>query len=122
MDRSKQNRIKSAYGIHYDYFKAQGIDDNGFTGYDKAEVYKSIDGAAKPGAESKLWRPVVLVGIEHNNNWNKIGPDYPKPPSHADEFWIIAGGVTQTYRGRLKDSNKTITHWQYNKAPFAPIH
>jgi hypothetical protein len=122
MELSKLNRIKAAYGEHYEYFATRGIDENGYTAIDEREVYRIFDGAAKPGQESKFWRPMALVGIEHNNNWNKIGNEYPNPPAHADEFWIISAGITQTYRGRLRDFPGSITHWQYNKKPTPPIH
>lgn len=118
MDPAKRNRINSAYGLHLEYFqKLFGIDENGYTQYDTAEIWREFDAISKPGTPNVYWRPSVLVGIEHNNNWNKITDNLPGP-SHHDEFWIISEGRTQSYRGRLQDFPKKITHWQYNKPPL----
>jgi len=119
MDPAKLNRIDSAYGPHLEYFANMfGIDQNGYTQYDAAEKWREFDAIGKPGAPNVFWRPLVLVGIEHNNNWNKITQD-TRPPAHSDEFWIISEGITQSYRGRLQDFPQKITHWQYNKPPLS---
>lgn len=122
---SLEEKIKEAYGEHYETVKNH-IDDNGWCILNVSQKEPINDFAHHGETEWKpingrvCWRPKSLQGIENNNGWIKIESEADLPKEEIT-YWALIGGeieVVENWEITLSFHNKrTITHYQPIEKP-----
>lgn len=136
MNMKKEEKIKEAYGEHYETVKNY-IDDNGWCVLNVSQKEPINDFAHhektewKPINERVCWRPKSLEGIENNNSWIKIESEDDLPEIGTYCHFIIKGFEELNNQGLFDGmfwDNKcayissVVTHYQPIDKPKSPIY
>lgn len=139
----KQQRIKEAYGQHWELVKdfvnmedgsCCGVEYSGWNqinnhpSLNEMGIYQEDNFATTwydPNQNKHFWRPVSLENIENNNGWIKY--DYEKLPKDQDCHVISESGVIVVLSSNVinsisKNSLVKITHYRPIEKPKPPIY
>jgi len=98
---TKKDKIKEAYGEHWEYFKDKQFDENGYSMFeekdDKHKIWEQITLDSHPYA-NRVYRPSLLKGIENNNGWIKIESESDLPKGEFCYF-IPCGKFDEAFMG-----------------------
>lgn len=123
---TKQEKIKQAYGEHWDKV-CEYVDGKGWcVGY--WNICEVLNGISKPRSQGTKWRPKSLDGLEDNNGWTKIESDGDLPKESGKYHVIYENRLNNiaTEYFNLKsngwDSFLRVTHYQPIIKPKPPIY